>query len=115
MENIGMITLPVKRGGILEGLGRGHMIIARSKNAFLYILERDNRYQLILHEHGAAGARRNQVPKYGQNTAAIQRLADRSEYLYEAEFDRALDIYTLMRCAEEGILSIFPDGDGGPV
>ncbi len=102
--------LPLDRRSILDELDGGVMVITRLKNKFLYILEFDNWYHLFFHISGACCACQNHVPKDGRNSSVIRTLADRSDHVYKAVFDRDVDIYSLMSCAEEGIMSIFPDG-----
>jgi hypothetical protein len=116
MENVELEILPKDGEILLNALSKGHMIVARSKNEFLYVLDCGDVYQLFSHTPGAAGGNRKQVPKDGGQDALMRRLAEMSEHLYKAEFDKTLNIFGVMSCAEEGILSVFPgeerDSDG---
>jgi hypothetical protein len=92
------------------------MVAARSKNDFMYIIERDGAFNLFSHSPGAPGGGRKQFPKNEKYSAVISKLADMADSLYLVEFDSAFDVYGVMFSAEEGILSMFPgedrDGDG---
>ncbi len=112
MENVSLELLPKDGGRIMDELALGHMVIARSKNEFLYILKGNESYQLFTHIPGSPGANRKTVMDDEKNSAVIRKLADLSDHLYKAEFDKALDIYGVMSSAEEGILSLFPTEGG---
>jgi hypothetical protein len=111
MESVALEILPKDGERIMEELVKGHMVVARSKNEFLYVLDCGGFYQLFSHIPGLTDGGRRQIPKDGKHTAVIRKLAELSDHLYKAVFDRELNIFGVMCCAEEGILSVFPGDD----
>lgn len=111
MENVNLNVLPKEGERLLEELGKSNMVITRSKNDFLYILEFNNTFHMFSHTPGAPGGGQKQFPKDEKYTAVIRKLADLSDAVYVAEFDKNLNIYGVMVSAEEGILSLFPGKD----
>lgn len=87
------------------------MVITRSKNDFLYIVEFNNAFHMFSHTPGAPGGGQKQFPKDEKYTAVVSKLADLSDSVYVAEFDKNLNLYGVMASAEEGILSLFPGND----
>lgn len=113
MENVNLELLPKDGDRLLEELGHGHMVIVRSKNDFLYILDFDGKFHMFSHTPGAPGGGQKQFPKDEKYTAVLRKLADLSDTVYKAQFDRELNLYGVMASAEEGILSLFPGDDRG--
>ncbi|NLA88040.1 MAG: hypothetical protein GX847_12330 [Clostridiales bacterium] len=111
MENINLDILPKEGGRLLEELENGLMVIVRSKNDFLYILDFDGKFHMFSHTPGAPGGGQKQFPKDEKHTAVIRKLADLADAVYKAEFDKGLNLYGVMASAEEGILSLFPGND----
>jgi len=111
MENINLDILPKDGERILQELAAGNMVIARSKNDFLYILDFDGQFHMFSHTPGAPGGGQKQFPKDEQYTATVRKLADLSDAVYMAEFDKDLNLYGVMYTAEEGILAMFPGED----
>ena len=111
MDNINLDILPKDGERVLSELASGNMVIARSKNDFLYILDFDGQFHMFSHSPGAPGGGQRQFPKDEKYTATIRKLADISDAVYMAEFDKGLNLYGVMYTAEEGILSMFPGED----
>jgi hypothetical protein len=111
MENVMLKVLPKDGDRFLEELRRGNMVIARSKNDFLYILDFDNKFHMFSHTPGAPGGGQKQFPKDEKYNATIRKIADLSDNIYMAEFDKNFNLYGVMASAEEGILSLFPGDD----
>jgi len=116
MEEVNLDLLPKDGERVLEELAAGNMVIARSKNDFLYILDFDEQFHMFSHTPGAPGGGQRQFPKDEKYTATVRTLADISDAVYVAQFDKELNLYGVMYTAEEGILAMFPgddrDGDG---
>lgn len=110
-ENINLDLLPKDGERILEELGRGNMVIVRSKNDFLYILDFDDKFHMFSHTPGAPGGGQKQFLKDEKHIAVVRKLADLSDAVYLAQFDKSLNIFGVMSSAEEGILSLFPGTD----
>jgi hypothetical protein len=111
MDNINLDILPKEGERILKELGEGKMVIARSKNDFLYILDFNGEFHMFSHTPGAPGGGQKQFPKDEKHIAIIRKLADLSDNIYLAEYDKGLNLYGVMASAEEGILSLFPGED----
>jgi hypothetical protein len=109
--NVNLEPLPKEGGRLLTELEHGHMVIVRSKNDFLYVLDFDGMFHMFSHTPGAPGGGQKQFPKDEKYTAVIRKLADLSDAVYKAEFDREQNLYGVMASAEEGILSLFPGQD----
>ena len=111
MENVNLDLLPKDGERVLEELAKGNMVIARSKNDFLYMLDFDGQFHMFSHTPGAPGGGQRQFPKDEKHLATVRKLADISDAVYLAEFDKDLNIYGVMYTAEEGILAMFPGDD----
>jgi hypothetical protein len=116
VENINLSVLAKDGDKMLLELESGHMVITRSGNDFLYILDFDGRFHMFSHTPGAPGGGQKQFPKDEKHIAVVRKLAELSDSVYMAEFDKGLNLYGVMASAEEGILSLFPgenrDADG---
>ncbi|SHH73426.1 hypothetical protein SAMN02745823_00781 [Sporobacter termitidis DSM 10068] len=111
MEEVNLSRIPKDGGRMLEELGKGNMVIVRSKNDFLYIMDFDRKFHMFSHTPGAPGGGQKQFDKDEKHTAVIKKLADLSDHVYMAEFDKGLNLYGVMVSAEEGILSLYPGDD----
>jgi hypothetical protein len=116
VENVNLSMLPKDGDRMLEELEKGHMVIVRSKNDFLYILDFDGKFHMFFHTPGAPGGGQKQFEKDEKHIATVRKLADLSDSVYMATFDKGLNLYGVLATAEEGILSLFPgedrEGDG---
>jgi len=111
MENINLDLLPKDGERVLRELAAGNMVIARSKNDFLYILDFDEEFHMFSHTPGAPGGGQKQFPKDEKYTATVRNLADLADALYLAEYDKSMNLFGVMYTAEEGILAMFPGDD----
>ena len=111
MDNINLNLFEKDGAKMLEELGKGNMVVARSKNEFLYILDFDGKFHMFSHTPGAPGGGQKQFPKDEKYTAVIDKIAILSDFMYLVEFDKDMNIYGVMASAEEGILSLFPGDD----
>ena len=111
MENVNLDVLPKDGERMLNALADGRMVIARSKNDFLYILDFGNEFHMFSHTPGAPGGGQKKFPKNEKYMATVRKIADMSDAVYTAEFDKGLNIYGVMATAEEAILTMFPGDD----
>ena len=111
MEEINLDILPKDGERILKELSDGNMIVTRSKNDFLYVLDFDDQFHMFTHTIGAPGGGQRQFPKDEKHTAIVRKLADISDAVYLAEFDKGMNLYGVMYTAEEAILEMFPGDD----
>ena len=116
MENINLDLLQKDGERMLQELAAGNMVVARSKNDFLYIIDHGGQFHMFRHSPGAPGGGQKKFPKNEQYTATVSRLADISDAVYLVEYDKSLNLFGVMYTAEEGILELFPgddrEGDG---
>ena len=111
MSEINLEILPKDGKRMLKELENGNMVIARSKNEFLYILEYERQFQLFRHMPGAPGGGQKTFPKDEKHTVTVSKIADIADSLYMAEFKKEANIFGVMFTAEEAILSMFPGDD----
>ncbi len=96
---------------ILDELKSGNMVVVRSKNDFLYVLQFDKKFHMFSHTPGATGGGQKQFPVDDKYTAVVKNLATLADAVFKVEFDRSMNLYGVLASAEEGILSLFPGGD----
>jgi hypothetical protein len=94
---------------LMDALGRGDIIAARSKEHFLYILVSDNKYQLFSHTEGAGSGGRKSFPIDEKHRAVVKNLANMADSLYSIGFTADMDIYGVMASAEEAVCATFPE------
>ena len=111
MDNIDLDLLPKDGERALKELSDGNMVIMRSKNDFLYMLDFDDQFHMFSHTPGAPGGGQRQFPKDEKHIATVSKLADISDAVYMAAFDKGMNLYGVMYTAEEAILEMFPGGD----
>jgi hypothetical protein len=108
---INLELLPNDGNKIIAVLSSGNMIVARSKNDFLYIIDKNNEYHLFSHSPGSQNGGRKRFPKNEKYTAIIRNFANLADSLYLVIYEKTFDIYGVMYSAEEGILNMFPGSD----
>lgn len=108
MDQVDLHLLPKDGDRVLKELKDGNMVIVRSKNDFLYILDMDGQFHMFFHASGAPGGGKRQFPKDEKHTAVVRKLASLADGVYMATFDKSMNLFGVMATAEEGILSMFP-------
>ena len=116
IDKINLDLLPKDGDRMLEEIAAGNMVVARSKNDFLYIIEMNGQFHMFRHTPGAPGGGQKKFPKDEQYTATIRKIADIADAVYLVEYDKSFNLFGVMVTAEEGILDLFPgedrEGDG---
>ncbi|MDR2420509.1 MAG: hypothetical protein LBD49_00195 [Oscillospiraceae bacterium] len=92
-------------------LAAGNMVVARSGNDFLYIIERGGQFHMFAHTPGAAGGGQKRFPKDEKYTVSVRKLAELSDAMYVCVFDPSMNLYGVLQSAEEGVLALFPGAD----
>ncbi|MBN2039785.1 MAG: hypothetical protein JW864_07075 [Spirochaetes bacterium] len=110
-NNINLDILPKDGNKIIDELKKGNMVIARSGNDFLYMLDKDSEFHLFTHSPGSQQGGKKQFPKDEKHTAIMRNFANLADTLYLVIFDKSFDIFGVMYSAEEGILNMFPGND----
>ena len=111
LDKIQLDMLPKDGERVLAELAAGNLVISRSKNDFLYILDFNGQFHMFTHTPGAPGGGQKQFPKDEQYTATVKKLADIADAVYVAVYDKSLNLYGVMYTAEEAILDMFPGED----
>lgn len=96
---------------LLSALEEGKLVCARSKDDFLYILEKDGEYHLFTHHVGSPEGGGKRFPKDEKYTAMMKSLAAVADAVFAAVFAPEMNLFGVMASAEHGILSLFP-GEG---
>lgn len=114
MQLVNLSILPKDGDRVLRELADGNMVIVRSKNDFLYIVDfNDGKFHMFFHACGAPGGGKKQFPKNEKYIAVVKKLAVLADHVYKAEFEKDMNLYGVMAAAEEGILSLFPGDANG--
>ena len=111
IENINLDLLPKDGERVLSELSSGNMIIARSKNDFLYIIAYSDEFHMFSHTPGATGGGQKTFKNDEKYQASVRQIVELADYVYLCEFDKEMNLYGVMYTAEEGILSMFPGDD----
>jgi hypothetical protein len=109
---INLAVLPKDGDKITKELAEGKMVVSRSKNDFLYILDYGDEYHLFAHSPTSPCGGQKRLLKDEKHTAIIRNVANLADSLFMVEFNKAFNIYGVMYSAEKGILSMFPGNDG---
>ncbi|NLL51355.1 MAG: hypothetical protein GX248_01475 [Peptococcaceae bacterium] len=104
-------VLPKEPDRLIKELAEGKMVIARSKNDFMYVLDFNNEFHMFRHTPGSYEGSQKRFPKDEKHTAIVRNLANLADALFAAEYDKDMNIYGVMSSAEYGILSMFPGHD----
>lgn len=111
MENINLDLLPKEGARMLEEIAKGNMVVARSASDFLYIIEFDNMIHMFSHRIGAPGGGQKQFQKDEKSTTMVRKIADLADAAYIVDFDKNMNLYSVMFTAEQAILDMFPGED----
>jgi hypothetical protein len=97
--------------GFWAELGKGRMVVARSENEFLYVVESKEGFHLFLHTPGMSEAGRKQFPKDEKHRAILQSAVKAADALFVVDYKEGHHLAGVMAAAEEGILAMFPGDD----
>ena len=111
MDDINLDVLAIDGEVMLKELSEGKMVIARSKNDFIYIVAYDDNFHMFTHTAGDEGGSQKQFPVDEQNTAIVRKVAELSDSVFKAEFNQEYNLYGVMSTVEEAILELFPGDD----
>ncbi|MGD9162950.1 MAG: hypothetical protein PVG39_31380 [Desulfobacteraceae bacterium] len=96
---------------VLEELSKGNIVVARSKNDFIYIIDVGREYHLFSHTPGLPGGGEKTFPKNEKNTAIIRNFTNMADTMFLVEYEKGMNIYGVLASAEEGILNAYPGDD----
>lgn len=98
--------------GILPALESGLMVVACSKNTYMYILEQETQYLLFMHVPGSPEGGQKQLGKDEKDSAIVTSLAKMADKLFTVKFEPAMDLFRVMASAENAIVDHFPPSGG---
>ena len=111
MDDINLDIIPNEGERMLKELSDGKMIIARSKNDFIYIVAYDEQFHMFAHTPGNEGGSQKQFPVGEESLAVVRKIAELADTVFMAEFNKDYNLYGVMYTAEEAILELFPGDD----
>ena len=111
MESINLELLPKDNERVLKELSEGKLIVARSKNDFIYIVAMDDLFHMFIHTPGNPDGGQKQYPIDEKNLAVVRKVVELADFIYVAEFDKEMELYSVLFTAEEAILELFPGED----
>jgi hypothetical protein len=103
----------IKIGGDapLEHLNKGQMVVGAAKEEIIYLVDTGPRYDVFVHIPGAPEGRRNSIPKNDHSDALVRNLCKLADNLYAVEYDKNLDLNSVLVAAERAVLSVRPPED----
>lgn len=108
MEDICMEQLPKEGKKMLEALDAGKLLVVRAGDDFVYFLDAGENYQMFSHTAGQTQAGRRLQPKHMVKPEMFDTMAEGVDSAFTVEFDRGMDIPTVLYSAENAILEAFP-------
>jgi hypothetical protein len=112
MEQLQLELLPKEGDKVLEALKAKHLVVARSKNDFMYILLRNKQYNMFMHSPGASDGGRKQFPEDEKYTAIVKNFAKLADMCVSVRFDeKKMNLFHVLASAEDAILTEFPGSD----
>ena len=108
MKDLCMEQLQKDGKKFVEILNEGKLLVIRSVDDFVYFLDNGNNYQMFSHTAGKPNAGRRIQPKEATKQEMFDDMASKIDMAFAVEFDRAMDIPTVLYSAEEAILETFP-------
>ena len=108
MEDLCMEQLQKDGKKFIEVLEEGKLLVIRSVDDFVYFLDAGDAYQMFSHTAGQMQAGRHIQPKSQTKPEMFADMAAKFDMAFAGEFDRAMDIPTVLYSAEEAILETFP-------
>lgn len=108
MEDLCMEQLQKDGKKFIEVLEAGKLLVIRSVDDFVYFLDAGDNYQMFSHTAGQMQAGRRIQPKEQTKPEMFDDMAGKVDMAFAVEFDRSMDIPTVLYSAEEAILEAFP-------
>lgn len=108
MKDLCMEQLPKDGKKFVEILEAGKLLVVRSADDFIYFLDGGNNYQMFSHTAGRPEAGRRLQPKENTKQEMFDDMAAKVDMAFSVEFDRTMDIPTVLYSAEEAVLETFP-------
>ena len=108
MEDLCMEQLTKDAARFIETLDAGKLLVIRTKDDFIYMLDAGDNYQMFSHTAGQMNAGRRLQPKELAQKDMFEKMAKAVDTAFAVGFDRSMDIPTVLYSAEEAILEAFP-------
>lgn len=111
MENkkeLALEQLPKDAARMQEILAEGKLLVLRSKDEFIYMLDGANEYRMFNHTAGQYRAGRRVQPKTSKDHEMFEGAAKTVDMAFAVTFDPSMDLPSVMYNAEEAILEAYP-------
>ncbi len=108
MEDLCLEQLTKDAAKFVETLETGKMLVVRTRDDFIYILDAGATYQMFSHTAGQPRAGRRVQSKEQTASDMFEQMAKVVDTAFSVGFDKAMDLPTVMYSAEEAILQTFP-------
>lgn len=108
MEELCLEQLTKEAAKFVETLEAGKLLVVRTKDDFIYILDAGDNYQMFSHTAGQMNAGRRLQSKELAQKDMFEKMASAVDTAFSVGFDHSMDIPTVLYSAEEAILEAFP-------
>lgn len=97
---------PLAKDGekLIASLEKGNMVAILSQMEIMYTLLRGD-YLCYIHPIGAEEGRAKRLPRDTQHRAVVKNLAELADQLFEVEFEKNMDVMSVMVTAENAIVA----------
>ncbi len=107
-KELALEQLP-KDGALFEKtVSEGKMLVLRSKDEFIYMVDGGSNYRMFNHTAGQYRAGRRLHPKGSKDNELFEGAAKAVDMAFAVTFDPAMDLPSVMYNAEEAILEAYP-------
>lgn len=97
---------PLEKNGekLIAALEKGNMVAILSGMEIMYTLLRGD-YLCYIHPIGSEEGRAKRFPRDTQHRAVVKNLAELADQLFEVEYEKHMDVMSVMATAETAILN----------
>lgn len=107
-KELALEQLPKDADKLQETLNEGKLLVLRSKDEFIYMVDGGNDYRMFNHTAGQYRAGRRMQPKSSKDREMFEGAAKTVDMAFAVTFDPAMDLPSVMYNAEEAILEAYP-------
>lgn len=107
-KNLGIEQLPKDAAKMQEILSEGKLLVLRSRDEFIYMVDAGSEYRMFNHTAGEYRAGRRVQPKGSKDNEMFEGAAKTVDMAFSVEFDPNMDLPSVLYSAEEAILEAFP-------
>ena len=107
-KELALEQLPKDADKLQETVEQGKMLVLRSKDEFIYMVDAGNDYRMFNHTAGQYRAGRRVQPKGSKDHEMFEGAAKAVDMAFAVTFDSSMDLPSVMYNAEEAILEAYP-------